>query len=323
MMRAPEGRYVNLVPSKELSDFYNLVGVIVYRREYDKIPEHLRAIDEITKADGSIVYEFKKIPDEKLGLLRLFKDENPFDRKIIKRPGMTYGYGSRAGGWQKSKLDRSRPKGMTEQIVEVLKDRGQSPKDAHKLAKAAYDVIEETMPAAKEVRNFLEKIAKVCTERNEVLRWETPLGLPVLNAYYKPIIKTISVTIDGKRRRTNLVTGETKDVTSTAKTSVTANFVHSSDACHLHMVTNATMEEAIPSVTIHDCFGTTAPHAKRLNEIIREQFVQLHESHDWLEQVLASAKRDLPKFAHHKLPELPKRGNLDLSGALQSFFAFK
>jgi len=315
MMRAPEGRYVNLVPSKELSDFYSLVGVTVYRRAYDKIPEHLRALNDKGFP--------KQIPDKELGLLRFFKDGNPFDRKIIKRPGMTYGYGSRPGGWQKTKSGRYRPKGMTEQIVEVLKERGQSTKHAHKLAKAAYDVIEELMPAAKTLRNFLEKIAKVYTEYNKKpMRWET--GLPVLNAYYEPIPpQRFSVTIAGKRRRASLINGETKDIDSTANTAVTANFVHSSDACHLHMVANATAKEAIPLVTIHDCFGTTAPHARRLNEIIREQFVQLHENYNWLEQVLASAKRDLPKSVHHKLPELPQRGNLDLSGVLQSFFAFK
>jgi len=206
----------------------------------------------------------------------------------------------------------------------VLKERGQSPKDAHKLVKAAYDVIEEMMSAAKEVRNFLEKIAKVYTECNKSMRWETPLGLPVLNAYYEPLPpQRFSVTIAGKRRRANLITGDTDDVDDGAWRKITANFVHSSDACHLHMVANATAEEAIPLVTIHDCFGTTAPHAKRLNEIIREQFVGLHEDYNWLEQVLASAKRDLPKSSHHKLPKLPERGNLNLTGVLQSFFAFK
>jgi DNA-directed RNA polymerase len=185
---------------------------------------------------------------------------------------MTYGYGSRPGGWQETKSGRYRPKGMTEQIVEVLKERGQSTWEAHKLAKAAYDVIEELMPAAKTLRNFLEKIAKVYTECNKVMRWET--GLPVLNAYYEPTPpQRFSVTIDGKRRRANLINGETNDIDSTANTAVTANFVHSSDACHLHMVANAMAKEAMPLVTIHDCFGTTAPHAKRLNEIIREQFV--------------------------------------------------
>jgi DNA-directed RNA polymerase len=320
MMRAEEGRHVNLVPSNELSDFYSLVGAAVYRKAYDKIPEYLRGVEH--KPDGTIVSKFNQIPDEELGLLRLFKDGNPFDRKIIKRPGMTYGYGSRPGGWQKTKRGRYRPKGMTEQIVEVLKEREQSPKDAHKLAKAAYDVIEEMMPAAKTLRNFLEKIAKLYTKHNKVvMHWETLL--PVRNAYYEPIIETIPVKIDGKRRRTNLVTGDTDDIDSTANTSVTANFIHSSDACHLHMVANATAKEAIPSVTIHDCWGFLAPHAKRGNERLREQFVQLHEGYNWLEQILDSAKRDLPKAVHDKLPKLPARGSLNLAGVLKSFFAFK
>ena len=323
MKRAPEGQYVNLVPSNEMSDFYSLVGATVYDRAYYKIPEHLRTVEETTKADGTIVYKLPEIPNEKLGLLRFFKDGNPFDRKIIKRPGMTYGYGSRPGGWQKTKSGRYRPKGMTEQIVEVLKERVLSAKDAHKLAKAAYDIIEELMPAAKTLRNFLEKIAKVYTECNKPMRWETLLGLLVLNAYYEPIIDTISVKIDGKRRRTELITGDTDDIHTKANTSVTANFVHSFDACHLHMVANAVAKEAIPLVPIHDCYGFLAPHAKRGNEVIREQFVELYEGYNWLEQVLLTAKRDLPKSVHDKLPKLPPRGNLDLAGVLQSFFAFK
>jgi len=178
------------------------------------------------------------------------------------------------------------------------------------------------MPAAKTLRNFLEKIAKLYTKHNKVvMHWETLL--PVRNAYYEPIIETIPVKIDGKRRRTNLVTGDTDDIDSTANTSVTANFIHSSDACHLHMVANATAKEAIPSVTIHDCWGFLAPHAKRGNERLREQFVQLHEGYNWLEQILDSAKRDLPKAVHDKLPKLPARGSLNLAGVLKSFFAFK
>jgi hypothetical protein len=199
---------------------------------------------------GAIVSKFDQIPDEQLGLLRLFKDGNPFDRKIVKRPGMTYGYGSRQGGWQKTKGGGYRPKGMTEQIVEVLKDRDQSPKDAHKLAKAVYNVIEELMPAAKQLRNFLEAVAKVYAEYNKTMRWDTALKLPVVNAYYEPIPpQRFSVKIDGKRRRANLIMGDTDDVGTKAITSVTANFVHSSDACHLHMVGNAIAKEAIPSVT--------------------------------------------------------------------------
>jgi DNA-directed RNA polymerase len=314
-MRAPEGRLVNLTKPATGGDH-----VVLHTLEGD-------AVDTVVEPDGPYdfysivgVVVWRKHPE----LRHFFKDGNPFDRKIIKRPGMTYGYGSRSGGWQATKSGRYRPKGMTEQIVEVLKDRGQSTKDAHKLAKAAYDVIEELMPTAKTLRSFLEKIAKVYTECNKPMRWETPLGLPVLNAYYEPLpSQRFSVTIAGKRRRADLITGDTDDVDNGAWRKTTANFVHSSDACHLHMVANATAKEAIPLATIHDCFGTIAPHARRLNEIVRQQFVQLHENYNWLEQVLASAKRDLPKSVHNKLPELPQRGDLDPSGVLQSFFAFK
>jgi DNA-directed RNA polymerase len=156
------------------------------------------------------------------------------------------------------------------------------------------------------------------------MRWDTALKLPVVNAYYEPIPpQRFSVKIDGKRRRANLIMGDTDDVGTKAITSVTANFVHSSDACHLHMVGNAIAKEAIPSVTIHHCYGFVAPHAKRGNEILREQFVELHEGNHWLEQVLLSAKRDLPKSADAKLPKLPERGNLHLAAVLLSFFAFK
>jgi DNA-directed RNA polymerase len=180
------------------------------------------------------------------------------------------------------------------------------------------------MPAAKTLRNFLENIAKVYTECNEIVGWET--SLPVLNAYYEALEpQTISVTLGGRRRQTDLIPGDGDDVDDDAWRKITANFVHSTDACHLHMVVNAMTNEAIPSVTIHDCYGSIAPHAKRSNQIMREQFVRLHENdtYNWLEHILASAKRDLPKSVHHKLPELPQRGKLDLSGVLQSFFAFK
>jgi hypothetical protein len=51
--------------------------------------------------------------------------------------------------------------------------------------------------------------------------------------------------------------------------------------------------------------------------------ISSYEGYNWLEQVLLTAKRDLPKSVHDKLPKLPPRGNLDLAGVLQSFFAFK
>jgi DNA-directed RNA polymerase len=102
----------------------------------------------------------------------------------------------------------------------------------------------------------------------------------------------------------------------------TANFTHSVDACHLQMVALAARQANIPLATIHDCFGTLAPHVGQLNEILLEQLRKLH-SHNLLNELLESAKHDLPKSAHDELPELPKFGDLDMEGVLKSIRAFK
>jgi DNA-directed RNA polymerase len=310
------GRYVNVAPPRitwtdanELGpvgeakslpgDFYSLLGTKVWREH----PE----------------------------LRHFFKDGNPFDREIVKRPAMTYGYGSRAGGWQIDKPKRGAPKrrkkpkakGMTEQVVDVLKERGMSTKGAHKFAKAIFDAMEELMPAAKAVRDFVEKTASVCAKYNVPLRWTTLLGFPVVNAYYDPITETYSVKIGDHRRRTNAIIGDTDEVKrARSRNSATANFTHSVDACHLQMVALVARQINIPLATIHDCFGTLAPHVGQLEEILLEQLRRLH-GRNLLNEFRESAKRDLPKRAHDELPELPKFGNLDIEGDVKSLRAFK
>ena len=189
------------------------------------------------------------------------------------------------------------------------------------------------MPAAKAVRDFVEKIASICAKYGKIaklankpvkpLRWTTRLGFPVVNAYYAPRTETYSVKIGDHRRRTNVITRETDEIKrASSRNSATANFTHSVDACHLQMVALAARQANIPLATIHDCFGTLAPHVGQLKEILLEQLHKLH-SHNLLNELLESAKHDLPKSAHDELPELPKFGTLDMEGVLKSIRAFK
>jgi Autographiviridae RNA polymerase len=87
MLRAPEGLRVNLLSGANKEDVYRDVTEIVE----SKYPELLKWI--------------------------------PNPRKIFKPTGMTYSYGSRAGGWGKNKQGRSVPFGMTGQVVEELEER--------------------------------------------------------------------------------------------------------------------------------------------------------------------------------------------------------
>jgi DNA-directed RNA polymerase len=73
---------------------------------------------------------------------------------------------------------------MTEQVCEVLKERGQATKGADLLARAIYAAIEGMVPSAKEVRDYLQQLAALCASEKKPLRWTTPLGLPVHSRYH-------------------------------------------------------------------------------------------------------------------------------------------
>jgi DNA-directed RNA polymerase len=277
MTRAEEGKFVNLTPSREGDDFYTRVAKAAYHAN----------------------------PDVQ-GLM-----DGESDRAIVKRPAMSYFYGSRPGTWTNTG-GRWRPFGMTKQIADVLKERKQSPQGATKLALAIYRVIEKMVPKAKAVREFLEQLAKLCAENGKPLRWTTPLGLPVINRYHEPETEIVSVSLNGRRRRVKLTVGDRDGINKKkAANAVTANFTHSVDASHLQLVALAAANKGIEMLSVHDCFGTAAPDVGGLGAIIREQFIRLHEL-DLLNRVRESAKRDLPQ--HVELPSAPEPGNLNLEG---------
>jgi len=210
---------------------------------------------------------------------------------------------------------------MTEQVINELKKRGKPTTGAKELAHAIYAVIENMVPKAKAVRDFLERLFALCG-KHKPLRWSSALSMPIINCYHKPKKERIPVSINGRRRRMNVITGDLDVISAVdAKDAVTANFVHSVDAAHLQLVALAADEVKIGMMSVHDCFGTIAPHAGRLNEIIREQFVRLHKRHNLLNEVRESARRDLLKRA--ELPPLPEIGDLELDEIPGSFHAFK
>jgi DNA-directed RNA polymerase len=167
-------------------------------------------------------------------------------------------------------------------------------------------------PKAHATLKFLRRLASLLAKENKLLGWTNALGLPVINAYFKPDIRRLGISHRGRRWQFRFTVGDTTEVKKgKAANAAAANFTHSVDATHLQMVATAAAKEGIPLATVHDCFGTIAPHAARLKEIIPEQFVRLHE-HDLLGEILQSAAADLSKGA--ELPEPPERGTLDLEG---------
>lgn len=397
MMRAEEGRFVNLTPNEESDDFYRRVtfGVakflapVMYdvryrnvrlgfeynerKREWEPIVEApLVALDyDIVSGDDGWVrnkglkfqteWECDEVPlvdldydiacaDDRFDFapleepegeesqthrqppecdwqMRPMFSEHPF-RWLMDRPdardlgkptGMTYFYGARPGGFTRAKDGSRYPYGMTKQIIDALGPVY----GAVELAKAAYNVIEDKVPRAKALRDWLEDLALLCSKHRQYLKWTTPLGLPVINWYHRKKVKRISLYLRGKRKQPSFATGYKNEIwKQKAADSATANFVHSVDAAHLQLIALAAANEGTNLVTVHDCFGCIAPRAGRLKKIIPEQFIHLHSEHNNLvDGVLSTTRKQLPPAT--KIPPMPDIGDLDIEKVAASFHAWK
>jgi DNA-directed RNA polymerase len=107
---------------------------------------------------------------------------------------------------------------MTAQVIDYLKKKKRlgvtkylkngeelerlSYKGTVKLARTIHATIEEMLPRAKAVRDFLQELARICAQHGKPLRWVTPLGLPVINEYHEPDIKQFTPSVTSLRGRT-------------------------------------------------------------------------------------------------------------------------
>jgi DNA-directed RNA polymerase len=239
------------------------------------------------------------------------------DRKLVKTPAMTWGY-------------RATIYRMTEQVREVLEKRGLDTWGARALAVAINAAVGKLVPLAVVAREkFLEPLVDICTAHGMALQWTTFDGIPVINQYFKPNTKNYNYPLNGGRVRIKWARGDLDDLRERkARNAVTANFVHSLDATHLRMIALAAKAEGIGMLCIHDSFAFLPSRARRGGQIVREQFVRLHE-HDPLRQVLEETERRLTladkarwKPLGFALPPLPPRGTLDISQVLNSEKAF-
>ena len=257
MLRSEDGYYANFYPSDKPCDLYQEVADWIEREK----PELWEGIEE------------------------------RHWRKIVKRPVMTEFYGSTEIGkmWQ-----------ICEELLDLI-PRDQRTKEAYKvigkqalaLARAVNKAIEEIVPSIASYRKILEKLCGEYYRANKVMKWPAP-WLTILNPYYKPEEVEVSNGRGKNRTEARLCIGNTDEVLPDAVTKIAANFTHSSDAALMHAVALMAKGEGIEILPIHDCWACLAPHAQRLNEIVRDRMIWLHRDHDWLGAALRTAQRELP-----------------------------
>ncbi|XP_061951740.1 DNA-directed RNA polymerase 3, chloroplastic isoform X2 [Populus nigra] len=239
-----EAAAVNLVAAEKPSDVYSEIAVRVHeiiRRDSNK--------DPATNPHAL--------------LAKILVDQ--VDRKLVKQTVMTSVYGVTYVG-------------AREQIKRRLEEKGHITDDrllfsaACYTAKVTLTALGELFQAARDIMSWLGDCAKIIASEDQPVQWTTPLGLPVVQPYYKTerhLIKT-SLQILALQREGSSVQVRKQ------RTAFPPNFVHSLDGSHMMMTAVACRDAGLCFAGVHDSFWTHATDVDVMNRILREKFVELY-----------------------------------------------
>ncbi|NXO02392.1 RPOM protein, partial [Rhinopomastus cyanomelas] len=243
-------------------------------------------------------------------------------RKVVKQTVMTVVYGvTRYGG----RL----------QIEKRLKEIDDFPEEylweaSHYLVKRVFSGIKEMFSATRDIQNWLTESAKLISQSGQTVEWVTPLGLPVVQSYYRSSATVLNCGMQQLAvRSTNI---NQKPDTVKQKNAFPPNFIHSLDSTHMMLTALHCLKQGLTFVSVHDCYWTHALTVDIMNQICRQQFVALHS-----EKIL----QDLSKFMLEKycspsgetgalwqkklteqLSNVPRTGEFNLSKVMESTYFF-
>ena len=194
------------------------------------------------------------------------------------------------------------------------------------VAKHVWDAIAKTVIAAREAMDWITATARVASKGQEApIQWTTPDGFVIQQAKYEENAEKVNTFLDGGRRvRSNIVNKTSKLDARKMSQSLSPNYIHSLDACHMRGAINKALEiGGMSFAMIHDSFGVhAADMAVFVEECIKPAFVEMYEGRDNLETFRQELLLNVKEEDFGKIRELPKAGSLDVTEVLQSQFFF-
>lgn len=184
------------------------------------------------------------------------------------------------------------------------------------LAPIVWEAIGETVVAARDAMGWLKAVARELCKHRLPMQWTAPSGFPVYHAMYKVDVARIRTCIDTEY---SLSIGTFTDELAMHKqvNGASPNFVHSLDASHLVKTVNASKAAGVTHFScVHDSFGTHASDTAVLVQTLKEQFVQMYEQNNPLQQLL----ENVPDYCN--IPDIPEYGNLNIQDVLKSDYFF-
>ncbi len=195
------------------------------------------------------------------------------------------------------------------------------------VAKHVWDAIASTVIAAREAMDWITATGRLASKGSETpIQWSTPDGFIVHQAKYKEVEQRIKTTLDGGRKvRANVVNKtNTLDPRKMAQ-SLSPNYIHSLDACHMRMSIERaiSLDLGMSFAMIHDSFGVHAADMPVFSEMcIKPAFVDMYEDGENLKRFREELMLTMDAETQGKVKPLPRSGSLDIYGVLESQFFF-
>lgn len=188
------------------------------------------------------------------------------------------------------------------------------------LARHVWAAINTTITSARACMGWLREVARVHADHKIPVRWTSPSGFPVKQAYMKFHTKEITTAVGARVRYTKYREDTDEVALLKQMNGVSPNYVHSLDAAALVKTVCAAADLGVTGFAmIHDSYGTHAAHAPLLARVLREQYATMFEQ-PLLEQFREECLSHLP--AGVELPPVPESGALDVGEVRKSLYFF-
>ena len=232
------------------------------------------------------------------------------ERAVVKQPVMTTVYGVTRIGARAQIHDKLRDNPKLSQrdrfrVAEYL---------SHKVLKGLGMVCEGAGEIMAWITMSIKEILKA--HPHESIRWVSRIGFPVVQPYRNYNSCRITTCLQE-------VTYSYGDVKLPAMVrrhvqGGPANGIHTEDATHMHCTNISCGDRDIEFAEVHDSYWSLAEQMDDLNEILRDEFVNLHEEY-WCERMYNQWRELYPQA---DIPVPPQRGTFDLSLVRKSPYFF-
>jgi DNA-directed RNA polymerase len=251
-------------------------------------------------------------------------------RKLVKRPTMTFCYGSRQFGMASQTLAYLQEDKKDWQKVRALFTDEDGDNRTYVAAQWMADVIwfalQETVVAASAAMDWMQDCAKLIVSAEKPVQWTVPVtGFPVRQEYYTPMFQQVRTVIAGQIFWPSTMKQGTDLLTHRQVNAVSPNVIHSFDAAVLMLTVVAASKQGIDSFgMVHDSYATVPADCSKLAKTLRQVFVEFYRDNDVIGHLFQAFLQSAPIEASSdkQMPVPPSMGTLDINQVMDSLYFF-